>query len=91
MGIQVSNITPEIAQQLQLKNTEGVVVLDVEPDSKADQAGFEKGDIIKEINHKAVKNLNDYNKIINEVKDKEPLEFLIQSVNDGYHVIKLIK
>lgn len=91
LGIQASNITPEIAQQLQLKNAEGVVVLDIEPDSKADQSGVEKGDIIKEINHKTVKNLDDYNKIINGIKQGETIELLIKGAFKGYNVIKLTK
>ena len=91
LGLQVSNITPEIEQQLQLKNTEGVVVLNVAPDSKADQAGFGKGDIIRQINHKSVKDISDYDKIIDGVKSGGTLEFLVQNVNGGFGVIKLTK
>jgi len=91
LGLQVSNITPQIARQLQLKDREGVVVLDVESGSQADKAGMSKGDLIREINHKKVKNISDYNRIIDEVKAKGTLEFLIQSPVGGYHVVKLEK
>jgi serine protease Do len=91
LGLQVSNITPDIAKQLQLKNTDGVIVMDVDPDSKAGQAGFARGDIIKEINHKPVKNIDEFTKIIDGVKQGETLEFLVKDANKGLNVIKLAK
>jgi serine protease Do len=91
LGLQVSNITPDIAKQLQMKNTDGVIVLGVEPDSKADQAGFSRGDIIKEVNHKPLKNIDEFTKIIGSVKQGESLEFLVKGANKGLNVIKLTK
>jgi serine protease Do len=91
LGLQVSNITPDIAKQLQLKNTEGVIVVNVDPDGKAAQAGFSRGDIIKEVNHKEIKNLDDFKKIIDAVKQGDPLEFLVKGANKGLNVIKLTK
>jgi serine protease Do len=91
LGLQVSNITPEIAQQLQLKNTDGVIVMDVDADSKAALAGFSRGDIIKEVNHKLVKNLDEFKKDIDAVKQGESLEFLVKGANKGFSVIKLTK
>jgi serine protease Do len=91
LGLQVSNITPEIAQQLQLKNTDGVIVMDVTPDSKAAQAGFSRGDIIKEVNHKSIKNLDEFKKTIDSVKQGDALEFLVKGANKGFNVIKLTK
>jgi serine protease Do len=91
LGLQVSNITPDIAKQLQLKNTDGVIVMDVDLDSKAGQAGFARGDIIKEINHKPVKNIDEFTKIVDGVKQGETLEFLVKDANKGLNVIKLAK
>jgi serine protease Do len=91
LGLQVSNITPDIAQQLQLKNTDGVIVVDVDPDSKAAQAGFSRGDIIKEVNHKSIKNLDEFKKIIDGAKQGDALEFLVKGANKGFNVIKLTK
>ncbi|MBW2248410.1 MAG: Do family serine endopeptidase, partial [Deltaproteobacteria bacterium] len=54
LGISVENVTPEIARRFNLKDAKGVIVSAVEPDSKADEAGVKRLDIIKEINHKSI-------------------------------------
>ncbi|MFW6082396.1 MAG: DegQ family serine endoprotease, partial [Desulfosalsimonas sp.] len=54
LGITVSDITPEIARQLNLGDTTGAVVTGVEQGSRAAEAGFRQGDIVKEVNHQKV-------------------------------------
>ncbi|WP_143272325.1 PDZ domain-containing protein, partial [Brachyspira hyodysenteriae] len=51
MGLDVSNITPEISQRLQIRSNErGVVVLNMTQNSKAYQNGLRPGDVIIAIN-----------------------------------------
>ena len=49
-GLQVQDVTPEIAQELGLEDTEGVVVSGVETGSPAEDAGLRRGDVILEVN-----------------------------------------
>jgi len=90
-GLAVSNLTPEIARQFNLKDTEGVVVVEVEPDSKGDKAGILTGDIIKEINHEDVGDVDEYLKEIGKVKSGETVYIYILRPNRGFIAIKLIK
>jgi serine protease Do len=55
-GLQVKDLTPDIAQQLNLSNPpqKGVVISGVRPDSPASDAGLQPGDLILEIDHKKV-------------------------------------
>ncbi len=53
-GMQLQNITPQIAQQLRLDVEKGVVVAGVESGSPAHEAGVRQGDIIVEVNRKPV-------------------------------------
>ena len=53
-GLQVQTITPDIAQELGLEDSEGVVVSGVEPGSPADDAGLRRGDVILEVNQAPV-------------------------------------
>ncbi len=91
LGMEVSNITPQIQKQLKLNSTEGVVVMKIAPNSKADNAGMQKGDVILQINHKMVKSLADYNRLIDSVKSGKDLYFYIMRPYGGIKVIKIVK
>ncbi|MEZ4605113.1 MAG: PDZ domain-containing protein [Desulfobacterales bacterium] len=91
MGIEISNITREIQEQFNLGSADGVIVVNVAPDSKGAKAGIAKGDVIKEINHQPVKDVDDYKAIVKKVDDGESLYFYIKRMNKGFMVIKVIK
>jgi Do/DeqQ family serine protease len=60
LGMTVAPMTPEIAAELDLPRTEtGVVVTDVEPSSAAAEAGFRPGDVVKKVNGREVKSVDD--------------------------------
>lgn len=90
-GIQVSDLTPEIANRLNLQETEGVVVTDVQSGSQGDDKGFQVRDIIKEINHQSINSVDDYNNAINKVKKGDTVSMFIKRANAGFFVIKLTK
>src|SRR5207253_4085737 len=60
LGISVEPLSPEIAQQLQLKpGTTGVVVDSVDPTGPAVEAGIQRGDVIQEANRQPVRSADD--------------------------------
>lgn len=60
LGISVEPLTPDIAQELQLKpGTTGVVVNSVDPAGPAVEAGIQRGDVIQEVNRQPVKSAED--------------------------------
>jgi serine protease Do len=64
-GVEVSNLNPEIAEQLNLPpSTKGVVVTDVDPSSKMADAGLRKGDVVQEVNHQPVKSVSEFQSAI---------------------------
>jgi len=91
LGLEISNITPEMARKYQLSEKDGVMVVDVKPDSKGAQGGIRNGDIIREINHQPVRNISDYNEIVNKVKEGDALYFFIKRAQKGIMVVKIIK
>ncbi len=64
-GMQVGEITPEIASQFHLKVQKGVVIRRIAPDSPAADAGLQPGDVVLEVNKDKVSSLDDF---LNEVK-----------------------
>jgi serine protease Do len=60
-GVQVQELTPDVAQELDLKpGVHGVVVSQVDPSSAAAAVGVQRGDVIQEVNHHTVTNVQEY-------------------------------
>ena len=78
LGMSVQEITPEIARQLQLKDPAGVIVTQVESGSPAEEAGVQRGDVIREINGQVIRKLNDYQGAVGKVKKNEVVRLLIK-------------
>jgi len=49
------------------------------------------GDIIKEINRRPVKNVADYEKILNQLSSGKTVNLFIRRKNAGFLVAKLVK
>ena len=61
-GLSVQELTPSIAQQLDLEDANGVVIAAVEANSPAAEAGLRRGEVILEVNKKAVENVAAFEK-----------------------------
>lgn len=59
-GAKVANISPAVADELRLQNVdEGVVIVDVDNGSYASNLGFQRGDVILEVNGEAIAKTRD--------------------------------
>jgi serine protease Do len=63
-GLTVSDVTPQLARQFGLKETTGVVITDVAPNSPAGAAGLQPGDVIVEADHQTVHDVTQYNQAL---------------------------
>lgn len=55
LGVNIQDVTPELASSLQLKNTKGALVSQVRQDSPAEKAGIKQGDVITAYDQKDIK------------------------------------
>jgi serine protease Do len=78
LGLDVRPITPDVARQLNLSSTEGVVVSNVEDGSSAADAGVQRGDVIREINRQKVRGMADFERLTKDLKDGDRLTVLLQ-------------
>jgi Do/DeqQ family serine protease len=63
-GVKVANLSPALAEELQVHNVdEGVVVLDVDAGSYASNLGFQRGDVIEEVNGERVARTRDLERL----------------------------
>ena len=59
-GLTVESITKNLLEQFSVERTEGVIVTEVEANSVAEKKGLKPGDIITEVNQKAVRNPKEF-------------------------------
>ena len=78
LGLTVQEITPEIARHFEIENRKGVLVTSVERGSPADDAGFQEGDIVRQINRQAVASTAEFQKLLKMVKGEKTVLFLVE-------------
>jgi serine protease Do len=82
-GLSVQDLTPDVVRSFNIQEKKGVVVVEVEPDSPADDAGIIPGDVIIEINKAKIDNLSDYNRITQDLKGN-----VLLRTERGYFLVK---
>lgn len=86
-GFSVIELTPEIAKQIGLHNEEkGAVVVRVEPDSSAEEAGLKKGDVIQEINKKGIRSLSEFNSIASRIKKGDTMLLFVNRGGQKFYI-----
>jgi serine protease Do len=87
-GMGVQELSPQLAEQLGLEpGTTGVVISDIESGSPASEAGLLPGDLIREMNRKEIKSLDDYRQALKQAKKGDNLLLLIKRGSGALYVI----
>jgi serine protease Do len=83
-GLMVGSLSDEQAERFELPpGMAGVVVLEVEPGSPAEQAGLRTGDVINEINRVRIEGVSPYHRVVARITGNA-----LVRTNRGYVVIK---
>ena len=77
LGMTVEQITPELARNFGLSETRGLVVVQVEENTPAAEAGMAPGDIIMEVEQVPLKDIEQYNRTIGAYKEGDTVLFLV--------------
>jgi len=78
-GLTVRELTPELARRFGYDESDkGVVVVKVESGSRVFEAGVRQGDLILQVNQKSIATIEEYGKIIKQIKTKERILLLIR-------------
>ncbi|MGM0656934.1 MAG: PDZ domain-containing protein, partial [Thermodesulfobacteriota bacterium] len=86
LGIQVQELTPDIATQLGYEQEKGVIVAGVKPGSPAAEANIQRGDLIQEINQIPVDSVESYTKAVS--KGEKFLLLIRRGENTFFAVLK---
>ena len=88
-GVTVQNLSSDLAQQLRLPpGTKGVVVTSVDPGSPADMADVKRGDVIMQVDHIPVQNVQEYAKALAGRADQPVLLLISRGGQTSYVVIE---
>jgi serine protease Do len=74
IGVKVQDLTLPLAQGLELGNTQGVIVSDVEEESPAEKAGIKRKDVIIKANDQKIGNSNDWEDFTYLARSGEPVD-----------------
>jgi len=90
LGMQVTDLTPESARRFgHAEDENGVLVVGVQPGSKADQAGIQQGDLVKEVNRKPVDSVSGLQVELEKNKANQSVQLLVKRPNAGFVVITI--
>ena len=89
LGIEVESLKSDFAKRNEINEDNGVVITNVENNTPASNSNLGTGDVIIEINNRAVENMKDYKNIVNEIKDEnnEIILFYVKSKGGGYRFV----
>jgi serine protease Do len=88
-GLGLADLTPDLRQQLQAGDeVNGAVIEQVAPGSPADNAGLQQGDVIMEVNRRAVHSAADVQKALSSVpKDSDALVLVWSNAGSTFRVL----
>jgi serine protease Do len=90
LGLQVTELNPKSARQFgHTEEEKGVLVVGVKPGSKADVAGIQQGDLLKEVNRKPVDSVSKLKLELKKRDTNEAIQLLVKRPNAGYVVLKI--
>ncbi len=80
-GLTVQDVTPELKSRYGIARDSGVMVVGVEPGSRAYWGGMQVGDLIVEVNRQPISSTSDWNRIVSQIAEDE--EVLLTVIRSG--------
>ena len=81
LGVIAQNLTPELAEALGIDTTRGAVIAQVIPDSAADDAGLQEGDVVIAVNEREIVDASSLRNTIGLFRADEEIE--VSFLRDG--------
>jgi serine protease Do len=86
LGLTVETLTPQLARELGLAETRGVVVRGVRDSSPAESAGIRPGDVIAEVDHQSVANVADMKRVLGRHAKGAPVVMMLHRDGGSLYV-----
>ncbi|RMD98818.1 MAG: Do family serine endopeptidase [Deltaproteobacteria bacterium] len=89
LGVTIQELTNEIATSLGLDTNEGVLIVEVVPDSPADKAGLRRGDVVLTYGGKRVESPAHFRNMVALSEPNKPIEIVV--FRDGKRIKKQVR
>ncbi|MBI4654483.1 MAG: DegQ family serine endoprotease [Nitrospirae bacterium] len=66
LGVTIQQVTPDLAKQFNLNNSNGALVSDILKGGPAEKAGLKKGDVVIELNGKTIKDVESLRNMVSQ-------------------------
>ncbi len=90
LGVQVQNLTPDIAEAMDIDRSNGALVTQVAPNSAAEQAGIKEGDVIIRVNDRPITSIQELVTRIRLMRVGEQVELELIREKDRKTVTALV-
>jgi serine protease Do len=87
LGIDVQDVTAELAEKFKLKDLKGVLISKVDLGSLAQAEGLREGDLIKEVNREDVTSVSDFTAAVSRVKRGETILLRVLRDSRAFYVV----
>jgi serine protease Do len=86
LGIEVTAITPELAERYELEREKGAVVTGVESGSLADRYDIREGDVVLEVNSESISSIREYKRALEGIGKNKTVLFLMERAGATHYV-----
>ncbi|QDV56178.1 Do family serine endopeptidase [Rosistilla oblonga] len=87
LGMEVGNLTEDLARKLGVKDVAGVVITNVEPGSVADRAGLKAGNVITQVERKSVDSVDQFQAMTKDHDLSDAMLLLVKTDQGSRYVI----
>ncbi|MCX6618879.1 MAG: PDZ domain-containing protein, partial [Acidobacteria bacterium] len=85
-GVAVDNLNPRLLRELGLPlSTQGVVIIEIDPDSAAADAGLRRGDVIEQVNRNNVADASQFQKLVSQAGN-QPILLMVNRGGETFFV-----
>ncbi len=87
LGLDLQDLTAALAERFKLRESKGVLIAKVEPNSLAQAEGLREGDLIKEVNRTEVSSVGDFTSAIARSRWGDTLLLRVLRENRAFYVV----